>query len=131
MKGIFVLVLATFTLDNKRHRYSVFHVSSKDGRGLSDGYHCRFLLSIQWLMTNPHSPVECHARLGTYRRNTATRSLRTQTQLRLIFLFLEYKERNMCRFYRSSVYCWTLGCNILLPSLMSIVAHENGQRINY
>jgi len=47
IKESFVLVLAMFTLCNKRHRYSVFHVSCKDGRGLSDGYHSRFLLSIQ------------------------------------------------------------------------------------
>jgi len=85
IKESFVLVLAMFTLCNKRHRYSVFHVSCKDGRGLSDGYHSRFLLSIQWLMTNPHSPVECHACLGTYRRNTATRSLRTQNPITLNF----------------------------------------------
>jgi hypothetical protein len=35
-----------------------------------------------------------------------------KTQLRLIFLFLEDKERNICRFYLRNVYCWTLGCNI-------------------
>lgn len=52
-----------------------------------------------------------------------------KTQLRLIFLFLEDKKRNMCRFYLRNIYCWTMGRNILLPSLMSIVAHENGQQL--
>ena len=53
-----------------------------------------------------------------------------KTQLRLIFLFLEVKEWNMCRFYLRNVYCQTLDCNNLLPSLMPIVAQENGQELN-
>jgi hypothetical protein len=84
-------------------------------------------------MTSPHSPVEGHACLGTYRRNTATRSLRIQKTVTINILFLADKEWNMCRFYlpNKPIYCRTLGCNILLPSLMSIAAHENGQRTDY
>jgi len=119
-----------FNLGNKRHRYSVFKVSCKDGRGLSmditadfsyrfsDSWQTHIRLSSAthvWVLTGGAQQQDCWG---------------PKTQLRLIFLFLEDKERNMCRFYLRNVCCWARGCN-KLPSLMSIVAHENGQRIDY